>query len=104
MKQDKYNFQKKFPNSKNPMGNNNYVLQENYYKYNPKTSQNTPSKTRILINSLHPTPPNTSSSFSISLTNSLILSLELKNSRSSKKNERRGKPIFLSLLFFYCCN
>ena len=81
------------------MGNNNYVLQENYYKYHPKTSQNTPSKTRILINSLHPTPPNTSSSSSLSLTNSLILSLELKNSRSSKKNERRRKPIFhLSLV------
>ena len=81
------------------MGNNNYFLQENYYKYHPKTSQNTPSKTRILINSLSPTPPNTSSSSSLSLTNSLILSLELKNSRSSKKNERRRKPIFpLSLV------
>ena len=97
-------FKRNPPNSKNPIGNNNYVSQENYYKYHPKTSQNTPSKTRILINSLHPTPPNTSSSSSLSLTNSLILSLELKNSRSSKKNERRRKPIFLSLLFFHCCN
>ena len=83
------------------MGNNNYVPQENYYKYHPKTSQNTPSKTRILINSLHPSPPNTSSSSSLSLTNSLILSLELKNSRSSKKNERRRKPMFFLSLSTY---
>ena len=68
----------------------------------PNTSQNTPSKIKTLIISLHLT--NTSSSSSLSLTNSLILSLELKNSRSSKKNERRGKPILLSLLFFHCCN
>ena len=64
----------------------------------PNTSQITPSTIRILISSLHPTLPNTSSSSSFSL----ILSLEFKNSRSSKKNERRGKPIFLSLLFFHC--
>ena len=70
----------------------------------PNTSQNTPSKIRTLINSLYPTPPNTSSSSSLSLTNNLILSLELKNSRSSKKNKRRRKTDFLSLLFFYCCN
>ena len=84
------------------MGDNNYVLQEKYYKYNTNTSQNTPSKIRTLINSLHLTPLNTSS-FSHSFTNSLILPLDLKNSRSPKKNERRGKLIFLSLLFFHCC-
>ena len=50
-------FKRNPPNSKNPMGNNNYVLQENYYKYNPNTSKNTPSKIRTLINSIHPTPP-----------------------------------------------